>query len=92
MKLIFSKQTSFALNNSNEFGSTWYELATKMEQLTKKIVTAQYVCQLIWEIQAKIKKAYQGSPNKIIEVKNHRYVLNERIVLKMHKNAEVTKK
>ena len=87
MKLIFSKQTSFALNNSNEFGSTWYELATKMERITKKIVTAQYVRQLIWEIQTKIKKAYQGSPNKIIEVKNHRYVLNERIVLKIHKST-----
>ena len=49
-------------------------------------MTEQYIRQSIHEIKTKIKTAHKDCDVKIIEMRNHRYLLNKKIDLDMHQN------
>ncbi len=85
LKLFFLEQTKASLNNSKEIGFTWYELALKMELITKKTITEQYIRQSIHEIRIKVKSIHKNFKGNIIEINDHRYFLNEKINLNIHK-------
>ena len=57
-----------------------------MELITNKPMTEQYIRQSIHEIKTKIKIAHKDCDVKIIEMRNHRYLLNEKIDLDIHQN------
>ena len=57
-----------------------------MELITNKPMTEQYIRQSIHEIKTKIKTAHKDCNVKIIEMRNHRYLLNKKIDLDIHRN------
>lgn len=81
LQLIISKSIKSILNDSEEAGLTWYEIAFALEAVTRKSFNEQAVRQLIHDTKMKIKRVCGNKKVEIIENINGRYIICEKVAL-----------
>ena len=79
--MILLQSAKNIINDSEQPGLTWYEIASQLELTTGKLFNEQAIRQLIHDTKTKIKKVYGDKKIEIIKNVNGRYVVCKKVAL-----------